>query len=143
MTTENRSSNTEQMVSVPREVAEQIATDTEHDNDLRWIAKEMRKILALPAEQPQGEPFSWSYKFGGEQRFYPTDPRKSDGGAFADLMSDVEPLYRHPPTSDGFSAEQMAIQGADGYRNGIKAAAELAADYPELAQAIRDLPLPQ
>ncbi|MEG0967159.1 MAG: hypothetical protein RSG92_17490, partial [Pseudomonas sp.] len=42
-------------------------------------------------------------------------------------------VYLHPPTSNGASPEQMAIQGADGYRNGIKAAAELAADYPELA----------
>ncbi|MFJ1336806.1 hypothetical protein ACIKP7_01540 [Pseudomonas caricapapayae] len=48
-----------------------------------------------------------------------------------------------PPTSDGFSTEQMSVQGADGYRNGIKAAAELVEAYPELAQAIRDLPLPQ
>ena len=41
------------------------------------------------------------------------------------------------------SAEQMTDQGADGYRNGIKAAAELAEAYPELARAIRDLSLPQ
>ncbi|QHF28533.1 hypothetical protein PspR32_12245 [Pseudomonas sp. R32] len=47
------------------------------------------------------------------------------------------------PASDGFSAEQMTAQGADGYRNGIKAAAELTEAYPELAQAIRALPLPQ
>ncbi|WP_372438213.1 hypothetical protein ACCM60_14045 [Pseudomonas chlororaphis subsp. aureofaciens] len=48
---------------------------------------------------PQGEPVaphSWSYKLGGEQRFYPTDPRKADFGGYAELMSDVEPLYRHP-----------------------------------------------
>ncbi|RWU21264.1 hypothetical protein DM813_18930 [Pseudomonas alkylphenolica] len=59
--------------------------------------------------------------------------------ARAALSTNAEPA----PSSDGFSAEQMTAQGADGYRNGIKAAAELAADYPELAQAIRDLPLPQ
>ncbi|MNJ64644.1 hypothetical protein D3C77_606080 [compost metagenome] len=47
------------------------------------------------------------------------------------------------PASDGFSAEQMTTQGADGYRNGIKAAAELAEAYPELAQTILALPLPQ
>jgi len=57
----------------------------------------------------------------------------------AALSASTEPA----PTSDGFSPEQMTAQGADGYRNGIKAAAELAADYPELAQAIRDLSLPQ
>ncbi|MHC2144554.1 hypothetical protein ACVI9W_000536 [Pseudomonas sp. 210_17 TE3656] len=52
-------------------------------------------------------------------------------------------VFHRPPISDGASPEQMTAQGADGYRNGIKAAAELAADYPELAQRIRDLPLPQ
>ena len=46
--------------------------------------------------QLRGEPHSWSYKLGGEQRFYPTDPRLSNFGAYADLMSDVEPLYRRP-----------------------------------------------
>ncbi|MNJ62629.1 hypothetical protein D3C77_584780 [compost metagenome] len=52
-------------------------------------------------------------------------------------------VYLHPPAADGFTAEQMTAQGADGYRTGIKAAAELAEAYPELAQAIRALPLPQ
>ncbi|MNJ72603.1 hypothetical protein D3C77_692750 [compost metagenome] len=56
----------------------------------------------------------------------------------AALSGSVEPA----PTSRGFSAEQMTAQGADGYRNAIKAAAELAEAYPELAQAIRALPFP-
>lgn len=55
----------------------------------------------------------------------------------------VVPVYFQPTTSDGFSPEQMTVQGADGYRSGIKAAAELAENYPELAQAIRDFPLQQ
>ncbi|MEG0969016.1 MAG: hypothetical protein RSG92_26980 [Pseudomonas sp.] len=66
----------------------------------------------------------------------PTENRSSN-------TAQMVPAHLRQPTSDGYSAEQMTAQGADGYRNGIKAAAELAADYPELAQAIRDLPLPQ
>ncbi len=135
MPTENRSSNTEQMVSVPREVAEQIATDTEHDNDLLWIAKEMRKILSQPAAQHQGEPVAYLDLVSGNTF--------KDAEAIETAGRRAIPLYDYPPTCDGFSAEQMTVQGADGYRNGINAAAELAADYPELAQAIRELPLPQ
>lgn len=59
-------------------------------------------------------------------------------------VADALSASAEPTTAtDDFSAEQMAAQGADGYRNGIKAAAELAEAYPELAQAIRALPLPQ
>ncbi|MGW8461224.1 hypothetical protein [Pseudomonas sp. CLCA07] len=46
--------------------------------------------------QRQGEPVAWSYRFGGEQRFYPTDPRGPEAGAAAHYITDVEPLYRHP-----------------------------------------------
>ncbi|MBF4211180.1 hypothetical protein EI533_26145 [Pseudomonas donghuensis] len=61
-----------------------------------------------------------------------------------DVLSDMKPWNdRTPSASDGYSASDMATQAAGGYRNGIKAAAELAAAYPELAQAIRDLPLHQ
>lgn len=56
-------------------------------------------LLVQPAAQHQDEPFCWSYKVGGEQRFYPTDPTKSNQGAYAELMSDVEPLFRRPPTA--------------------------------------------
>ncbi|WP_280042057.1 hypothetical protein [Pseudomonas sp. Hg5Tf] len=153
MPTENRSSNTEQMVSVPREVAEQIATDTEHDNDLLWIAKEMRKILSQPAAQHQGEPASWStdkpeapgaywirgFNLSGEfneaalvQVARDEDANclmvnlhqsttESDTGYWYevdDINAKFEwsgPLYLHPPTSDGFSAGDMADQGAKAF----------------------------
>ncbi|MDH0640963.1 DUF4406 domain-containing protein, partial [Pseudomonas sp. GD03860] len=58
---------------------------------------------AEPAAQHQGEPAAikcWSYKMGGEQRFYPSDPRQYDWGvSMAEFITDVEPLYAHPPTS--------------------------------------------
>ena len=72
MPTENRSSNTEQMVSLPLDLIE----------------------LAL-AHLP------------------------SDSAAGFELR---ELLYRHPPTSDGFSAGDMADQGAKAFRDGQQAA---------------------
>lgn len=51
-------------------------------------------INALKAAQ--GEPVAikcWSYKMGGEQRFYPSDPRLHDWGvSMAEYITDVEPL---------------------------------------------------
>jgi hypothetical protein len=52
--------------------------------------------------QRQSEPVAWSYKFGGEQRFYPTDPRGPEAGAASHYITDVEPLYHH-------SAEQPEL----------------------------------
>lgn len=92
---------------------------------------------AQPAAQHQGEPVAVLCADGSVLT------QAECGDAFETCCKVETPLYLNPPTSDGFSAEQMTIQGADGYRNGIKAAAVLAADYPELAQTIRALPLPQ
>lgn len=60
--------------------------------DAKLLDEALARISEL--EKAQCEPFSWSYKLGGEQRFYPTDPRLSNFGAYAELMSDVEPLFR-------------------------------------------------
>ncbi|MCY1451039.1 hypothetical protein D9M71_678850 [compost metagenome] len=168
MPTENRSSNTEQMVSVPRDEVERLvkllqyqahpspsphaefwqglldAPAAQHQVDM--IEQQKNLIVSLRAElaeshridaQHQGEPVAnrWE-QLGGQGYCYGENLPAIFLGAWQEL-------YTHPPTADVASAEQMAIQGTDGYRNGIKAAAELAADYPELAQAIRDLPLPQ
>ncbi|MGF6595082.1 hypothetical protein ABIE20_005327, partial [Pseudomonas sp. 2835] len=54
MPTENRSSNTEQMVSVPRDLAEDICNGLRITQE-RGI-KELRALLAQPAAQHQGEP---------------------------------------------------------------------------------------
>ncbi len=57
MPTENRSSNTEQIVSVPRSLLEEAC------NGLRITQerarKELRALLAQPAAQHQGEPVAW------------------------------------------------------------------------------------
>ncbi|WP_157192753.1 beta/alpha barrel domain-containing protein [Pseudomonas alkylphenolica] len=136
MPTENRSSNTAQMVSVPREpTPNMLAQGLKADGLLhKWYAM----VDAAPAAQHQGEPVGWTYEDGKEYTACPDHAH--------DLRAEgieLTPVFSLPPTSDGFSPEQMTAQGADGYRNGIKAAAEFAADYPELAQAIRALPLPQ
>jgi len=90
---------------------------------------------AKPIEQPQPAAFRWE-QLGGNGWCYGEKLPAIIIGAWQEL-------YTRPPTSGGASPEQMTTQGADGYRNGIKAAAELAADYPDLAQAIHELPLPQ
>ena len=54
MPTENRSSNTEQMVSVPRDLAEEICNGLRITQE-RGI-KELRALLTQPATQHQGEP---------------------------------------------------------------------------------------
>ncbi|RVD77068.1 hypothetical protein [Pseudomonas koreensis] len=59
------------------------------------IAQLQARVQEL--ESGRGELKCWSYKLGGEQRFYPTDPRKADFGGYAELMSDVEPLFTAPP----------------------------------------------
>ncbi|MBF4207472.1 hypothetical protein EI533_07000 [Pseudomonas donghuensis] len=139
MPTESRSSNTEQMVSVPRDEVERLVKLLQYQAHPYPSphAEFWQGLLDAPAAQHQGEPVAVLYADG----FVMT--KAECGDAFETCCKVETPLYRHPPTSDGFSAEQMTIQGADGYRNGIKAAAELAEAYPELAQAIRALPLPQ
>ncbi|MGH8466584.1 MAG: hypothetical protein ACRER5_20800 [Pseudomonas sp.] len=147
MPTENRSSNTEQMVSVLREQlegADKFIFTLKHP-----LSQEKRTVTLTKAEVANGMEDTLYEKLAdqfcrcesvGETNVVDCncDEYIHDFDLVADGVS-AEPA----PTSDGFSAEQMTAQGADGYRNGIKAAAELAADYPELAQAIRDLPLPQ
>ena len=59
------------------------------------IAQLQARIAEL--ESGRGVLKCWSYKLGGEQRFYPTDPRQADFGGYAELMSDVEPLFTAPP----------------------------------------------
>ncbi|WP_422422140.1 hypothetical protein [Pseudomonas sp. GZD-222] len=178
MPTENRSSNAEQMVSLPLDLVELALAHLPSDSVAGF---DLRELLTQPAAQYQGEPASWStdkpeapgaywirgFNLSGEfneaalvQVSRDEDANclmvnlhqsttESDTGCWYevdDINAKFEwsgPLYLHPPTADGASPEQMTTQGADGYRNGIKAAAELAADYPELAQAIRALPLPQ
>ncbi|WP_342622671.1 hypothetical protein [Pseudomonas alkylphenolica] len=151
MPTENRSSNTEQMVSVPLKLADSIERtwrqngqwNMETNQEIARGVDELRALLA----QRQGEPQPWMWALmGPDGKPHFDDFCVSSNPAHLECNEEgvtVVAVYRHPPVSDGASPEQMTSQGADGYRNGIKAAAELAADYPELAQAIRDLPLPQ
>ncbi|MCP3751469.1 hypothetical protein [Pseudomonas sp. SBB6] len=105
-------------------------------DDLRTAISRNESLMRQLAEQ-QRLLKEASYSLERERCDMPDDPLTKRIDAV--LSASTEPA----PTSDGFSAEQMTAQGADGYRNEIKAAAELAEAYPELAQAIRALPLPQ
>ncbi|MEN5201016.1 hypothetical protein ABE525_17455 [Pseudomonas wadenswilerensis] len=125
MPTENRSSNTEQMVSVPREwLALAVGAADGYDIEAAMIAGgKLRTLLAQPAAQHQGEPVAIV--------------DESDDGLFIDFIygKDGSPLrcgdklYRHPPTSDGFSAGDMADQGAKAFGDGQRAAETLTFEF--------------
>lgn len=144
MPTENRSSNTVQMVSAGQAAfkewvdksqwARKGAMADELGMHLADVIKQRFDILC--AELAERDSLLRNFIEESEPDFVSLS---TVDRAKAALSASAEPA----PTPEGFSAEQMTAQGADGYRNGIKAAAELAADYTELAQAIRDLPLPR
>ncbi|WP_254506315.1 hypothetical protein, partial [Pseudomonas sp. FBF18] len=95
MPTENRPSNTEQMVSVPRSLLEEAC------NGLRITQerarKELRALLAQPPAQYQGEP-AWYMIENGLSAVHAKDKAKSERQGF-DMRAYCVPLYRHPPTS--------------------------------------------
>ncbi|MNJ63280.1 hypothetical protein D3C77_591730 [compost metagenome] len=89
------------------------------------IEQQKNLITSLRAEltesyridaQHQGEPVGWTYEGGKEFTACPDhahDPR-AEG-------IELSPVYRHPPTTDGFSAGDMADQGAKAFRDGQRA----------------------
>ncbi|PRA69327.1 hypothetical protein CQ065_07020 [Pseudomonas sp. MYb187] len=147
MPTENRSSNTEQMVSVPMGALEKCLRDA---NLVRFTCDKhvllLQDLVSQPAaqhhaevataicrgcftEQPkgvpcqtcaeveakrsaqhQGEPVGWTYEDGKEYTACQDHAH--------DLRAEgieLAPVYRHPPTSDGFSAGDIADQGAKAF----------------------------
>ncbi|MNJ45141.1 hypothetical protein D3C77_402250 [compost metagenome] len=114
MPTENRSSNTVQMVSVPRELLESIA-NPRNGFALGDSREQLRDLLAQPAAQHQGEPVGCRWEqLGG------------NGWCYGDklpafIIGSWQELFTHPPTSDGFSAGDMADQGAKAFRDGQRA----------------------
>ncbi|WP_038995132.1 hypothetical protein [Pseudomonas putida] len=119
MPTENRSSNTEQVVSVPRDWAENYAGLLE-DRCAYVRAEQVNALLAQPAAQHQGEPVAYWVidEFGQKKVVLPGSETVARGKARGYAM---RPLYFHPPTSDGFSAGDMADQGAKAFRDGQRA----------------------
>ncbi|UVL26766.1 hypothetical protein [Pseudomonas donghuensis] len=111
MPTENRSSNTEQMVSMPMSTLEKCLRDA---NLVRFTCDKhvllLQDLLSQPAAQHQGEPMGWTYEDGKEYTACPDHAH--------DLRAEgieLTPVYRHPPTSNGFSAGDMADQGAKAF----------------------------
>ncbi|MCW2270871.1 hypothetical protein [Pseudomonas sp. JUb96] len=168
MPTENRSSNTEQMVSVPRELLERCDFGRNTATALAALP-ELRAILAKPAAQHKSEQFTYSSKQAtncagcGTRKHTPLRVDEMGGyvcltcidqklesllssqehlgepvawqyrvsagpatgwslwnpGKGEEFQSDYEvetrPLYLHPPTTGGFSAGDMADQGAKAF----------------------------
>ncbi|MDD1012211.1 hypothetical protein [Pseudomonas rubra] len=157
MPTENRSSNTEQMVSFPRELtdemAERIARAAHVCGGGAFEIWEVICEFAYPAAQHQGEAAAWSkdkpetpgaywirgFNLSGEfneaalvqvardedanclmVNLHQSTTERDTGYWYEvdDINAEFEwsgPLYLHPPTSDGFSAGDMADQGAKAF----------------------------
>lgn len=138
MSTENRSSNTEQMVSVPASKLKKIHRDLDACQKVIWLrggfdpayckdAQDSLKDIDALAAQHQGEPVGWTYEDGKEYTACPDHAH--------DLRAEgieLTPVYRHPPTSDGFSAGDMADQGAKAFRDGQRSITELTDDLREI-----------
>ncbi|MNJ32298.1 hypothetical protein D3C77_269600 [compost metagenome] len=141
MPTENRSSNTEQMVSVPRELLERCDFGRNTATALAALP-ELRAILAKPAAQHQSEPVFMVRSHGS----CCWEESNGEGLDIALSMPDeyeVRKLYLHPPTSDGFSAGDMADQGAkafasrDGEVEQLRAALKFYADRDHFSEDMR------
>ncbi|MFQ6574172.1 hypothetical protein [Pseudomonas sp. UM16] len=144
MPTENRSSNTEQMVSelLPCPFCGQklelsnrkynhwarCATDGCKGGQLPLLNTELAADIVSwnTRAQHQGDPVAVMYADGMMLT-------KADCGPAFETVCKVEiPLYLHPPTSDGFSAGDMADQGAKAFRDGQRSIAELTDDLREI-----------
>ena len=97
MPTENRSSNTEQMVSVPREWVENYAGLLE-ERCAYEVSERVQAVLAQPAEQRQGEPVALSARKDTTQHWAePGGVHKAEGwNAYHEELARLGPLYTHP-----------------------------------------------
>ncbi|WP_054915253.1 hypothetical protein [Pseudomonas sp. NBRC 111117] len=96
MPTENRSSNTEQMVSVPRSLLEEACNGLRITQDR--ARKELRALLAQPSTQHQGEPVAWVIFDNGFIDDHTTDKDLADGWREQGL--EVSALYTHPDAGE-------------------------------------------
>ncbi|AXF52825.1 MAG: hypothetical protein [Podoviridae sp. ctdb7] len=96
MPTENRSSNTEQMVSVPRELVENVALGLERIGSGRNWVDELRALLAQPAAQHQGEPVTLPACKAKLSMSHDWDQGYAAGwSACLDEIAKLGPLYTH------------------------------------------------
>ncbi|MEF9901156.1 MAG: hypothetical protein RR736_23940 [Pseudomonas sp.] len=124
MPTENRSTNNEQMVSVP------------FRREDRYIVIKRSDLERLPAAQRHN--FSRSCRIVHEQMFAAGAPSRSfltiesDWPEYEPVWSMIETRVTGQPTSDGFSAGDMADQGAKAFRDGQQPITELSDDLREI-----------
>ena len=71
------------------------------DDVEEWMPLPTRAAPEAPRQSEPAPIKCWSYKMGGEQRFYPSDPRMQDWGVnMSEYITDVEPLYTAPLSPD-------------------------------------------
>ncbi|MDD2046149.1 hypothetical protein [Pseudomonas putida] len=117
MPTENRSSNTEQMVSVPRDEIERLVKLLQYQAHPcpSPHAEFWQSLLDAPATPHQGEVVAWVHMRNGEPDYDRETVISNVPGDTIGNGDSWEPVYRHPPTYDGFSAGDMADQGAKAF----------------------------
>ncbi|MEG1082241.1 MAG: hypothetical protein RSE44_27235, partial [Pseudomonas sp.] len=100
MPTENRSSNTEQMVSVPRDEVERLVKLLQYQaHPCPSPHAEFWQGLLDAAAQHQGEPVAWLIR-----RWVPGENPSPWSSAITKPEHpslEAKPLYLHPPTPDG------------------------------------------
>ncbi|MEG1082529.1 MAG: hypothetical protein RSE44_28735, partial [Pseudomonas sp.] len=129
MPTENRTSNTELKKIVAEALVAMVSgvtgmrppADAPLPDFIRGpvdqAAERIGTLLAQPAAQHQGEPvppYLWVREENDCIEDYTRDPSLAEDWA-RDEWPITKPLYLHPPTSDGYSAGDMADQGAKAF----------------------------
>ncbi|WP_460420774.1 hypothetical protein [Pseudomonas sp. ZL2] len=141
MPTENRSSNTEQMVSVPMSTLEKCLRDA---NLVRFTCDKhvllLQDLLSQPAAQHQGELVAWRYReHGGGKWSVTQEPPGSWYMGAADY--EIEPLHTHADAGEverWKSNHKAAIAEAEGWREEADTLRAQLGEALTLAEKVRD-----
>lgn len=145
MPTENRSSNTE-MVSVPRELLERLDLGKNTATALSALP-ELRAILALPAEQSQGEPVALPARKDPKRQWHVVGgvARAEGWNACLDEIAKLGPLYtRADPGEVERLTEELSIARDEdlkwqGLRDQEREIGELRAQLGERDALLREI----
>ncbi|MDN7143803.1 hypothetical protein KC131_24455 [Pseudomonas sp. JQ170] len=138
MPTENRSTHTEQLVSVPRAEIEAAAERFARAQIFDFSSK-LNALLAQPAAQHQGEPVAWQYRVSAGAATGWSLWHEGKGEKFRDSYQvETRPLFTHAATGEGFSAGDMADQGAKAFAARDPEVEELRTQLAEAQEVLRD-----
>ena len=96
------------------EGGQEFTSDPDRAHDLRAEGIDLTAVYGLA--QHQGEPVAYAvFADNGNIRIWSTDCEAVGIKVMQEEGKQAVPLYAHPPTSDGFSAGDMADQGAKAF----------------------------